>query len=339
MAVDRVGEGADTDVELAVGKKAHDRRPPPDNPGAEGAPSRADSRAMAAIESDPPDEAPEALVPKGQDRGSAVQPYAERLDTPISDDQPTPREVLARFDPVCAGLSEISEDEAREYIKLNSDQRPWLTSAKDCDPAVQRVIAAMDRGQGHALERHEGYADDDKLMRRVTALEDPAQLDPDKRVAGIDGCKPGHQNHLCGDTATAIQDPVAFATAFARGVEHPDTQWALQAQYRPGWRPGQVSLRVDDLLGADGHRYCTGFGLEPVGGSRRAAQDCRMAWVDARRPPMREADVPAPKGALIENFKGSTVEFFFRSNRAKDGYEVSTMYVQPSRRPEGENCE
>lgn len=343
MAVDRVGEGADADVEMAEAKQALDRRPPPDNPGVEGAPSRADSRAgaMAANESDPSAdefdfaEAPDSEQPERRDEHVAPRPYAERLDTPISDGQPTPREVLARFDPVHAGLPEISENEARNYIKQNADQRPWLASAKDCDPAVQRVIAAMDQGQGHALERHEGYADDEKLVRRVTALEDPAQLDSKKREAGIDGCKPGNQEHRCGTSATAIHDPAAFATLFARGVDHPDVQEALQASFDPGRQPPPVSVPIEDLLGVGGSRYCSGYELEPIGGSLAAARECRAAWVEARTTPGRDPDVPDPVCKLVTSFEGAMAKYAFQRNFSNGRYEVATMYVDPPRDSQG----
>lgn len=239
--------------------------------------------------------------------------------------------MLARFDPATAGLTEISEEDARNHIEQHLDERPWLASAKDCDPAVQRIFAALDRGQGHPLERHEGYADDDKLVRRVTALEDPAQLDPEKRAAGIDGCRPGNRDHECGVAATAIQDPYAFATVFVRGVEHPKVKAALQLPYESNVRPHKVSLPVEELLGADGHRYCSGYRLESVGGSSMAAQDCRTAWVDARRHG-REPDVLDPKCSRIEDSTGAAVEYRFRPTASRDGYQVSTMYIWPPRR-------
>lgn len=263
------------------------------------------------------------------EEGEQPRPYAERLDAPIADEEPTPRDVLRRFVPAKAGLSEVSERDAATYIEQHLDQRPWLASAKGCDLSVQRVLVAMDQGQGHALERHEGYADDDKLQRRVTALEDLAQLDDEKWVAGIDGCLPGDKDHRCGYAATAIQDPEAFATAFVRGIEHPDVQDALRTPFEPDARPPKVSLPIEDLLGAGGHRYCSGYMLEPVGGSLLAAQDCRSAWVEAQADPEREPDIPQPRYAPVDNFEGATVEYFFRPTRAQDGYEISTMYVEP----------
>jgi hypothetical protein len=52
-------------------------------------------------------------------------------------------------------------------------------------------------------------------MRRVAYLEDPAQLDPDKRRRGIDGLRSGGRHHICADLASRITDPDAFATSTA----------------------------------------------------------------------------------------------------------------------------
>jgi hypothetical protein len=363
MGVDKVDGATDDETEQAVEHQPLDRRPPPDRPGAEGLPSRADSRrgalvanekptSVETVASAPSEEIREDEEPKDPDSGEvpaadgvidqesaeseepeggkAPRPYAERLDVPIDDGEPTPREVLERFDPADANLPEVTEEEAAEYIAQNADRRPWLVPAKDCEPCVQWVLVAMDQGQGHALERHEGYADDEKLQRRVTALEDPAQLDPAKRIAGIDGCKPGDREHLCGNTATAIQSPYAFATVFARGIEHHDVQSALQTPFDRDVRPSKVSVPIEDLLGADGYQYCSGYRLEPVNGSLRAAQDCRAAWVTAQPDPYREPDVPPPRFNTVERFEGASVKFFFGPNHAEDGYEIATMYVEPN---------
>lgn len=88
---------------------------------------------------------------------------------------------LERFDPDRANLPGTSAEQAADYLAEHSADRPWLEPATSASPYAQRVIAAIDQGGGHALERHEGHATDERLERRVTGLEDPAQLDPDKR--------------------------------------------------------------------------------------------------------------------------------------------------------------
>jgi hypothetical protein len=339
MVVNRVDGATGAEAEGGPDRQAGDGLAPEDRPGTEGALSRADSRmaALAANERPAPASAPESET-ADLGRGEAPQPYAKRLDTPIADDQPTPREVLDRFEPGKAGLPEVTEQEATEYIAQNAARHPWLACAKDSDPAVQRILASMDQGQGHALERHEGFADDDKLQRRVTALEDPAQLDPAKRVAGIDGCKPGDRKHACAGVATAIQDPDAFATAFARGVEHPDVQDALRAPFEPQVRPPHVSLPLEEVLGAGGHESCSGYQLAPVEGSLDKARRNRTAWVNAQAD--QETGPAAPRCVSVDSFEGATIEFFFRATRARDGYEVATMYVEPrpARSQEGDHA-
>jgi hypothetical protein len=327
MVIDRI-DGADTGEPAE--RRADGEQIPADMPGSDGSLSRAGSRigALAANERPALGRSETAEAEEGPD-DQVPQPYAKRFDTPIADDQPTPRDVLGRFAPAEAGLPEVSEAEAAEYIAQNVDRRPWLASAEGCDPPVQRVLAAMDQGQGHALERHEGYADDDRLQRRVTALEDPAQLDADKRAAGIDGCKPGNKSHKCGMSATAVQDPVAFATMFARGVEHPKVKEALGMPYDPDKVPEPVSISVRGLLGADGHNYCSGYTLEPIDGSFEKARADRAACVEARRTRDLEVDATEPVCAPIDSFRTANTQYFFRPTRDRDGYEISTMYVEP----------
>jgi hypothetical protein len=323
MATDRVEGDVDDEVGETASRRFDSRPLPPDRPGAEDVPSRADSREGVTV-------ADEETLDR-REIGEAPRPFAECLDVPLGEGQPTPREVLERFSPTDAGLPEMTEAEAAEYIDLNADQRPWLAFAKDRDPAVQRVLAAMDKGQGHALERHEGFADDERLQRRVTALEDPAQLDDEKRAAGIDGCKPGDKAHRCADTATAVQDPDAFATIFARAIEHPDIREVLEKPFDPRTNPPRVAVPIQDLIGPDGRRYCSGYRLAPVAGDVRTAMDCRDAWVESGANG-REPDVPEPRAFPIDSFEGGKAEFFFRPTPTRDGYEINTIFVEPPER-------
>ncbi|MGI5226444.1 hypothetical protein [Actinoallomurus sp. CA-142502] len=322
MGMDRI-DGTDTG-ETTEGR-AGTERPPADLPGSEDSLSRAESRRGALAANEKPTPAgPETAVDAYE-----PEPYAKRLDIPIADDQPTPREILRGFRPTEAGLPEIGEGRAAEYIAENADRRPWLAQAKDCDPAAMRVLVAMDMGQGHALERHEGHADDERLQRRVTGFQDPAQLDDAKRFAGIDGLKPGNRPHRCADTATAIQDPEAFATAFARGVRHPSVRDALETPFVAGKVPQGVALTVEDLLGVGGHRYCSAYALEPVDGSLDEALRRRADWVTAKRTSNQDSDVPEPTCVPVEIRDDAKIKFYFRPNRDMNGYEISTMYVEP----------
>ncbi|GAB2448951.1 hypothetical protein GCM10027187_15310 [Streptosporangium sandarakinum] len=256
-------------------------------------------------------------------------PYGDRLDVPIVPDGPTPREVLERFDPAVAGLPELTAREAADHIARNAERRPWLAPALGGDPAVQRVIAALDLGQAHILERHGPYVDDGMLEGRVARLEDPAQTDAGKRVMGTDAYAPGDRVHRSPDTATAIRDVDAFATAFARAVEDPRVLAALRTEFDPENRPGRVSVPIADLLGPDGHLHCSGYRIESIGGSPEAAVENRAAWVEARRSG-RVPDVAEPRARPMGTFEGGTVEFFFQVNAERNGYEIATMFVDPA---------
>jgi hypothetical protein len=265
--------------------------------------------------------------PAGSHQPAAPGPYADRLDAPIVPGGSTPREVLARLDPALAGLPDVTAREAAGYIARNAARRPWLALAAGSDPLVQRVVVAVDRGQAHFLERHGPFADAERLQRRVTRLEDPAQLDAGKRAAGIDAYLPGEAVHRSPDIATAFADVDAFAVALARAIERPEVLAALRTPFEVGRRPDRVSLPIAALLGPDGHRYVIGYRLQPVGGSAEAAVEQRAAWVAARR--FGGPDEGAPQSLPIETFEGGTVELFFQPNAANDGYEIATMFVDP----------
>lgn len=153
--------------------------------------------------------------------------------------QAAERDALLRFEPRRAGLPEVSTTDGMAYLDKHHAERPWLAAARNCPPEVQRVFAALDQGGGHAHIRHEGWVTEEMNERRVRNLHDPAQLDPAKRAAGIDGLTPSDVQHRCSSIATRITDPEAFAMAFARGVEHPDVRAALDSN---GPRPQPVIL-------------------------------------------------------------------------------------------------
>jgi hypothetical protein len=228
-------------------------------------------------------------------------------------------QALVSFEPRRAGLPDISIADGTAYLDKHHRERPWLSVARDRPPEVQRVFAALDQGRGHAHIRHEGWVTEDMNERRVRNLEDPAQLDPAKRVAGVDGVKVGNQPHRCGSIVTRITDPDAFATAFARGIEHPDVQAALDSL---GPVPRPVSLLISDVLGDDGHKFCSGWRLEPVNGSMLEALANRATWVAGNH------DVPEPSIRPVETFEGGTVTYVFRAS-AEGDHEISTMYVDP----------
>jgi hypothetical protein len=222
----------------------------------------------------------------------------------------------------------VSTSDAARYIESRRSDRPWLNTARHAPTEVQKVFAALDQGSGHAHIRHEGWLSAEKSQMRVQYLEDPAQLDPAKRAEGTDGLLPGDKKHYCGAMSTAIRDPTAFATAFARGTEHPDVRRALETPLGKGRKPSSVSLPITDLLGPDGPRHCEGYRL--AGDDSFAARRDRRSWLRETRagePP----SLPPPLLVPVD-FRGGTIEFRFKVNAARTGYEIATMFPDPPRR-------
>jgi hypothetical protein len=241
-----------------------------------------------------------------------------------------PRAELRRFSPERAALSPTSLDAAANYVAQHRSERPWLTVLDAASPEARRILVAADAGGSHGHIRHEGWVTEEASMRRVAYREDPAQMDLDKRYQGIDGLMQSDRRHRCGVVATRVTDPDAFATAFARGVEHPKVRALLDMPFDPDIRPGQVTVPIAELLGAGGHRYCTGWQLEPVGDSTMAARDNRAAWLRARTEG-REPDVPEPRVRPVPTFEGGAMLFVIGQNRSRDGYVIATMYPQSPR--------
>lgn len=239
-----------------------------------------------------------------------------------------PRAELARFDPERAGLPRMSVDDADRYIAQHKGARPWLTAAEAACPESRRILAALDAGGGHGHIRHEGWVTEWANMRRVTHLEDPAQLDAGKQARGIDGLKPDDRPHWCRTTSSRITDPDAFATAFARGTEHPKVQEALGTAFDPDKKPREVTLPIADLLGPDGHECCTGWRLDAVDGSMRSGLEKRDTWI-AARDDGRESEVAEPRARPVPSFEGGAIVFVFGHNAAENRYEILTMFPRP----------
>jgi hypothetical protein len=51
--------------------------------------------------------------------------------------------------------------------------------------------------------------------------------------------------------------------------------------------------------------------------------------IPEKNDPERDPDVSPPRCAPVRTFAGATIEYLFRATRARDGYEISTMYVEP----------
>jgi hypothetical protein len=194
----------------------------------------------------------------------------------------------------------------------------------------------MDAAGGHAHIRHEGWVTEEANRRRVAYREDPAQLDREKRELSVDGLRPDGPLHWCRTTATRIADPDAFATAFARGVEHPKVREALNMPFDAADSPYRVVIPIAELLGSEGNQSCTGWRLEPVGGSMKAALSKRDGWIAARSEG-RTPDVPEPRAAPVSSFEGGGIVFAFMRNNDEQRYEVLTMYARPAQPKSADN--
>jgi hypothetical protein len=240
-------------------------------------------------------------------------------------------DTVARFDPDRARLPRVTPGDAVRYVETRRADRPWLNAAQHTPPEVQQVFAALDQGGGHAHIRHEGWVSTEKSQLRVQYLQDPAQLDPLKRADGEDGLLPGGKKHYCAAMSTAIRDPTAFAEAFARGTEHPDVRQALDTPLKKDYEPPeQVGVPITDLLGPNGHEYCEGYRL--AGNELKQAASDRKTWLRETQAGDRPS-VPPPLLVPID-FRGGTIEFRFKVNTAKSGYEVLTMFPEPRKAPE-----
>ncbi|WP_405064351.1 hypothetical protein OG474_22595 [Kribbella sp. NBC_01505] len=230
-------------------------------------------------------------------------------------------EVLESLDPDIRLLLEYQG--AGEYIAKNMEARPWLEPAKDASPAVQRIFAAIDQGTGHAHIRHGPMGTDQMYADRVAYLNDPAQTDVAKREAGVDGLDPTRL-HRCGLQATRIHDAEAFVSAFAAAVKLPDVQAALATSVESKTdRPVAIRVPIAELLGDDGHKYCSGYELE---GGREGAK-ARKEWAEARARGDDLSGLPEPRVRPIETFEGGYVVIAFHSNGKN--YEINTLFVEP----------
>ena len=288
-------------------------------------------RELAVVEG-PADRAPSLALDEPRSRGEVYAEHRQRADGGW---EPrlfeAPHAELGRFDPERAGLPPMSLDTAADYIARHRAARPWLAIADTASPEARRILAALDAGGGHGHIRHEGWVTEETSMRRAAYLEDPAQLDAEKRHLGIDGLRGSGQPHRCRSTSTRITNLDAFATAFARGVEHPRVREALDMPFDPARVPRDVRVPILDLLGADGHRYCSGWRLEPVDGSMNTARTVRDEWL-ASRAAGREPDCPEPQARPVPTFEGGVITFLFEPNHAAQRYEIVTMFPRPTER-------
>lgn len=238
------------------------------------------------------------------------------------------REELRRFDLKRAGLPDFSIDSAAKYVDEHRASRPWLAMTDHASPEARRIIVAMDAAGIHPQIRHEGWVSEEANRKRVACREDPAQLDPEKRALSIDGLRQNDHRHRCADIATRVTDPDAFATAFARGVGHPEVRRALDMAFDPADKPETVMVPIADLLGPDGHNHCTGWRLKPIDGSMETAYKNRNAWVVARAEGGKP-DPCEPETKPVSTFEGGVITFIFAGNETEKRYGIATMCPDP----------
>jgi len=94
--------------------------------------------------------------------------------------------------------------------------------------------------------------------------------------------------------------------------------------------PADRTVPIEELLGAEGHHYSTGWQLEAIGDTTETARENRASWLRARVED-REPDVPEPSVRPVPTFEGGDMLFVVGRNRAQDGYEIVTMYPLPPR--------
>lgn len=239
----------------------------------------------------------------------------------------SPAQTLRRFRPGEAGLPELTPAEATRYLdETPRTARPWLTPSDRATGDSRWVTAAIDRGDGHFLQRHEGYVIGELARARVERLQDPANVDPVSRAEADDAYT--GKRHWCAAESTYINDPDAFATAYARAVRHPAVRDALNRSYDTDFDPPRIAIPIAHLLGPTGHEYCGGHHLRPIDGSLAEARHNRAEWVKAQRYG-RQTDSTEPVADKIESFEGGTMLCVVKPKVDQSGYTIGTMFPRP----------
>lgn len=256
---------------------------------------------------------------------------AETYDMPRPPDPDTHQ--TADPEPVDLGEPEdrrtIDERNAVAYIAAHKDSKPWLAPAARCEPVVQSIYASIDLTGGHAHIRHGPMGTDQMYANRAAFNEDPAQSDPIMRAQGIDGLAP-HKKHYCARESTRIHDVNAFAAAYVGALEYPAVKAALEQEWVPGVHLDQVPVPIVDLLGVDGHKFCSGFRLK---GDWETAKAARKEWIRARAANEDLTGLTEPEVERIATFEGGDILVTFKGNAQKKCYEIVSMWPQPADPP------
>lgn len=245
----------------------------------------------------------------------------------------TARDALEGFDPAGANRADVGLREARTFVAVRTSEQPRLATLVRQEHCVQRIYAVFGQGAFHGTERHEGAMRDRDHLLRLLERHDPAQTDEERQARGIDAFKRGNGKHVCADSSTSIGDSVAYAVALARGVDHPKVRDALAARHDPPRRPHYVQVPIVELLGQEGHEYCSGYEL--VGDDPRRAVKERDVWAKAGWRGKPRDDLREPRARQITTFQDGVIEFRFEHNAAYDGYELVSMFPRPHADPVG----
>ena len=268
------------------------------------------------------------------DTGVNGEPIKARFDRwdpeRIAMSRPPKPEVSMTSDVQTDELSEASDRRAEDvrngvaYIAAHQDSRPWLAPAANCEPMVQSVYASIDLSDGHGHIRHGAMGADELQARRVAFNEDPAQRDPEKRALGIDGIDPTKQ-HYCGRDSTRIHDATALAAVYVMASEHPDVRAALDQPFDSNMQPRDILVPIVELLGPNGHEFCSGFTLN----GWPEAKAARKEWLQAMRAGADVSDLPAPDVARIPTFEGGDIKIVFKRNPETQTYGIYTLFPRP----------
>jgi hypothetical protein len=192
MGVDRTGAGTDQPAEAVEEPPPADRRPPPDRPGAEGAPSRADSRNGAAAANETSTQAAEK---QGEDKPDTDQ----REQAP--DGQTTPHDSTSTDEtdrhPVPAGGTERTEDRGAGETTT--------TDANDsADAPAPSAVDIGDRPDSAPRQAEDA----------LVSAPDTQELPPDSLDASPD---------VAGDVGREPADDAAEAAAPPQGEGRPES--------------------------------------------------------------------------------------------------------------------
>lgn len=179
MAADRA-TGADSDAETVEDPAASDRRPPPDRPGTEGFPSRAESRAGAAAANETTREQKDA-IPADASTVRPADDSAKEADPGAADDQPPSSEDV---------------DTGQRFSKEANEP------AGPLPPEVGRVDIESDP-EGGSENRGSLELSDSSNSAQVEAADTPATPQDAPGPGDTDGDEPTPSPEPASETGTA----------------------------------------------------------------------------------------------------------------------------------------